>query len=73
MTDIQNKEYELEYWQARVDEMRVVLETVKAEREQLHDVATSLHEELEATKVLLKQSESIISRLRLHISQGIEL
>jgi chromosome segregation ATPase len=73
MTDIQNKEYELEYWQTRVDEMQVIIETVKAEREQLHDVATSLHEELEATKIQLKQSESIISRLRLHIAQGIEL
>jgi len=37
------------------------------------DAADSLAKELDAHKATIKQAESVISRLRNHISQGVEL
>ena len=65
--------FELEYWQTRVDDMQVIIDSLRSERENLIDNANSLHQELENIKGYVKQSESIISRLRTHIAQGIEL
>lgn len=65
--------FELEYWQTRVDDMQVIIDSLRSERENLIDNANSLHQELENIKGYVKQSESIISRLRTHIAQGVEL
>jgi len=65
--------FELEYWQTRVDDMQVIIDSLRTERDNLIDTAHSLHQELENIKGYVKQSESIISRLRTHIAQGIEL
>lgn len=65
--------FELEYWQTRVDDMQVIIDSLRSERDNLIDTANSLHQELENIKGYVKQSESIISRLRTHIAQGIEL
>lgn len=65
--------FELEYWQTRVDDMQVIIDSLRSERDNLIDSANSLHQELENIKGYVKQSESIISRLRTHIAQGIEL
>ena len=66
-------EFELEQWQDRVDAMNLANELLRAERDRYKDAADSLHAELEACKQTLKQAESVISRLRTHIAQGIEL
>jgi chromosome segregation ATPase len=66
-------EFELEEWQNRCDALRVANEKLRDERDDLRDAADSLHEELEATRYALKQANSVISRLRTHIAQGIEL
>ena len=66
-------EFELEEWQDRVDALRIANEHLRDERNRLKDAADSLHIELEACRVALKQANSVISRLRNHIAQGIEL
>ena len=66
-------EFELEEWQTRVDELRVALDRVREERDNLKDAASSLAAELDNTKNVLKIANSTIERLRLHIQQGIEL
>ena len=66
-------EFELEEWQTRVDELRVALDRVREERDNLKDAASSLAAELDNTKNVLKVANSTIERLRLHIQQGIEL
>ena len=65
--------FELEYWQTRVDDMQVIIDSLRTERDNALDAANSLHQELEQIKSYVKQSESIISRLRNHIAQGVEL
>jgi predicted nucleic acid-binding Zn-ribbon protein len=65
--------FELEYWQTRVDDMQVIIDSLRTERDNALDAANSLHQELEQIKNYVKQSESIISRLRNHIAQGVEL
>jgi predicted nucleic acid-binding Zn-ribbon protein len=65
--------FELEYWQTRVDDMQVIIDSLRTERDNALDAASSLHQELEQIKSYVKQSESIISRLRNHIAQGVEL
>ena len=66
-------EFELEEWQNRCDALRVANERLRDERDDLKDVAEDLHNELEDTRRRLKEATSVISRLRTHIAQGIEL
>ena len=66
-------EFELEEWRSRVDELRVALDRVREERDNLRDAAASLAVELEQLKKLHKIATSTVERLRLHIQQGIEL
>ena len=66
-------EFELEYWQDRVDALAVTNQALQDERDRYMDAADSLAKELDALKATIKQAESVISRLRTHIAQGIEL
>lgn len=66
-------EFELEEWQARVDELRVALDRVREERDNLKDAAASLAVELDQLKRMYKTATTTVERLRLHIQQGIEL
>ena len=66
-------EFELEYWQDRVDALAVTNQALQEERDRYMDAAESLAKELDALKSTMKQAESVISRLRNHISQGVEL
>ena len=66
-------EFELEQYKDRVDAMQMANELLREERDRYKDAAESLHTELEAYKQTLKQAESVISRLRTHIAQGVEL
>ena len=66
-------EFELEQYKDRVDAMQIANEMLREERVLLKDAADSLHAELESCRLALKQAESIISRLRTHIAQGVEL
>jgi hypothetical protein len=66
-------EFELEQYKDRVDAMQMANELLREERDRLKDAADSLHAELEACRLIVKQANSVISRLRNHIAQGIEL
>ena len=66
-------EFELEQYKDRVDAMQIANELLREERDRYKDAADSLHTEFEACKQTLKQAESVISRLRNHIAQGVEL
>jgi len=66
-------EFELEQYKDRVDAMQIANELLREERDRYKDAADSLHLELEACKQTLKQAKSVISRLRTHIAQGVEL
>jgi two-component sensor histidine kinase len=66
-------EFELEQYKDRVDAMQMANELLREERDRFKDASESLHAELEACKQVLKQMDSIVSRLRTHIAQGVEL
>jgi conjugal transfer/entry exclusion protein len=66
-------EFELEQYKDRVDAMQMANELLREERDRYKDASDSLHAELELSKQTLKQAESVISRLRTHIAQGVEL
>jgi hypothetical protein len=66
-------EFELEQYKDRVDAMQMANELLREERDRYKDASDSLHLELDACRVTLKQAESVISRLRTHIAQGVEL
>ena len=66
-------EFELEQYKDRVDALQLANELLREERDRYKDASDSLHIELEASKQTLKQAESVISRLRTHIAQGVEL
>ena len=59
--------------QTRVSELMVALERLTEQRDNAIDAAESLHQELEATKTHLREAHATVSRLRVHIAQGIEL
>ena len=66
-------EFELEQYKDRVDALQLANELLREERDKYKDASDSLHTELEACKQTLKQADSVISRLRTHIAQGVEL
>ncbi len=66
-------EFELEQYKDRVDAMQMANELLREERDRYKDASDSLHVELESCRATLKQAESVISRLRTHIAQGVEL
>jgi hypothetical protein len=66
-------EFELEQYKDRVDAMQMANELLREERDRYKDAAESLHLERDACRATLKQAESVISRLRTHIAQGVEL
>jgi hypothetical protein len=53
--------------------MQIANELLREERDRYKDASDSLHAELEVCKQTLKQADSVISRLRNHIAQGVEL
>ena len=59
--------------QTRVSELMVALERVTEQRDNALDAAQSLHTELDATKTHLREAHATVSRLRVHIAQGVEL
>lgn len=66
-------EFELEQYKDRVDALQLANELLREERDRYKDASDSLHAELEVCKQILKQADSVISRLRNHIAQGVEL
>ena len=63
---IDEQETELVFWQARCDDMQVALETVRAHREELQNEGNLLKEQLKTYK-------SMVDRMRIAMSQGLEL
>lgn len=65
--------YTVQELQQRIAELSTALELVTEDRDNLRDTAHSLMTELEASRVTLTQAHSDISRLRVHLAQGLEL
>ena len=59
--------------QIRVSELMVAVERITEQRDNAVDAAESLHKELEACRIHLQEAHANVSRLRVHIQQGIEL
>ena len=64
---------EINELQTRVAELSVALELVTSQRDDDRSNCVSLHQELEATKLHLQKAHADVSRLRVHIAQGVEL
>lgn len=69
----ESQQAELQHWQARCDEMQVALERVREERDiwkttcETQTILLNKHEEE------IKQLRSMIERLQISLSQGVEL
>lgn len=70
---VDEKQFEIEALEERLDDLRMANERLREERDNLADTADSLAGELQAVQYQLKVASSVISRLRNHIAQGIEL
>jgi len=57
----------------RVNDLTNALERVTRERDNFKDIADSLFKELDACQTTLRKANSDISRLRILLTQGIEL
>lgn len=66
-------EFEVEEWQQRVDDLRIANERLREKNSNLQDTCDSLIVEATNLREQLKYANSVISRLRNHIAQGIEL
>jgi uncharacterized coiled-coil DUF342 family protein len=66
-------EFEVEEWQRRVDDLRVANERLREKNDSLQDAWDSLIVEATNLREQLKYTNSLVSRLRNHIAQGIEL
>ncbi len=64
---------EIQYWQSLVDDMRVSSERVREERDQLRTANEMLHLQNAQMEEELKQLRSMLSRIQVAMSQGIEL
>ena len=64
---------EVQYWQARSDDMQVSLERVREERDELLAKVVALSSSNEKLTAELKAAQVTVDRLRLHLQQGVEL
>lgn len=64
---------EIQYWQARTDDMQVSLERVREERDELVVRVRDLYSQNEILSAELRAAKAQIDRLRLHLQQGVEL
>lgn len=71
--DNEQRDIEIEELQARIDDLFVANGRLRAELDDARDNADSIAAELDDYKIRLKMANSVISRLRTHIAQGIEL
>ena len=68
-----NDDYELQHWQGRVDDMQVLLEGLREERETFVIKTASLEADNAALVSELAQVRSMLSRVQVALSQGVEL
>jgi outer membrane murein-binding lipoprotein Lpp len=64
---------ETEAWQARCDELSIVNEQLREQRESARSIAQRLEEALTQSEEKVKELSATMDRLRLHIQQGVEL
>lgn len=64
---------EIQYWQGLVDDMRVSSERVREERDELRTKVEMLHLQNAQMEEELKQLRSMLTRIQIAMSQGIEL
>ncbi len=64
---------EIQYWQARTDDMQVSLERLREERDELAARVRGLYVENETLRAELNAANARIGRLELHLQQGVEL
>ena len=68
-----NDDYELQHWQGRVDDMQVLLEGLREERETFIAKTADLEAYNAALVLELAQVRSMLSRVQVALSQGVEL
>ncbi len=68
-----NDDYELQHWQGRVDDMQVLLEGLREERETFIAKTANLEADNAALTLELAQVRSMLSRVQVALSQGVEL
>ena len=68
-----NDDYELQHWQGRVDDMQVLLEGLREERETFVSKTADLEADNAALTLELAQVRSMLSRVQVALSQGVEL
>ena len=64
---------ETEAWQARCDELSIVNEQLREQRDNARSIAQRLEEALTQSEEKVKELSATMDRLRLHIQQGVEL
>lgn len=64
---------EIQYWQARTDDMQVSLERLREERDELATRVRGLYVENETLRAELNAANAKVGRLELHLQQGVEL
>jgi hypothetical protein len=64
---------EIQYWQARTDDMQVSLERLREERDELAAKVRQLYVSNELLVAELRAAQVTVDRLRLHLQQGVEL
>jgi SMC interacting uncharacterized protein involved in chromosome segregation len=64
---------ELQHWQARTDEMQVAIERVREERDSLRAENALLSKAVVHADAEIKQLRSMLERVQIALSQGVEL
>lgn len=64
---------EIQYWQSVVDDMRVSSDALREQLESVRTENEGLHLQCEQQKEELKQLRSMLQRIQIAMSQGVEL
>jgi len=64
---------ELDWWQARCDELHTANERLREERDAARTTAALMEAALSEAEQKMRELTALADRLRLHIQQGVEL
>jgi hypothetical protein len=69
----ESQQAELQHWQARCDEMQVTIDRMRDEKDMWKTTASTQTLLIESQEAELKQLRSMVSRIQVAMSQGLEL
>lgn len=70
---MEDRTAELQHWQSRCDDMQVSLEYLRVERNQALEERDALRKQVEEQQILIKRLESMLQRIQIAMSEGVEL